>query len=153
MSGASLVFHVCQKARRLSTFCSEIRAHLPEITGQVSPISFVAGDDRQVVMTSPATSLPPRLGEAFGGSAGLVGVGVDRHALDLAVCPQVDECLLGVNPTDAASRTSVLADHCKADSVANVESLHIKVKLVVSADPVLPKAPHRCLILVGAQPH
>src|SRR5256886_900343 len=44
--------------RTISTFCSEIRAHLPGITGQVSPISFVAGDDRQGVITPPSTTPP-----------------------------------------------------------------------------------------------
>src|SRR6202521_2897590 len=71
--------------------------------------------------------LPPRLGEPVGGRAGLVDVGVDRHARDSALYPRVDKRLLPLNTATTANRTCVLANHGKNDSAPQVESLHIEI--------------------------
>src|SRR4051794_23448665 len=59
------------------------------------------------------------LGESFGGSTTLVDVG-DRELRDRASNPDVDPPLTLSNVTRAANRTTVLSDHGKHNSIAEV---------------------------------
>src|SRR5439155_26551218 len=64
--------------------------------------------------------LRPRLGEAFGGSAALVNVGVVRLAHDRAPYPLGDRRVPEPDDPPAANRTGVENEHDKGDSVAEI---------------------------------
>src|ERR1700730_10798229 len=82
----------------------------------------------------------PFLGKAFGGSTGLVDV-VGRKARDQASHPDEDPSLALSKVTGAASRTSVLSDHGKHNSIAEVaDFLKPDLQLLVRAKPVLKEA-------------
>src|SRR5260370_30227334 len=85
--------------------------------------------------------LPPRLGEAFGGSTGLVDVVVRRDPLDHATHPYADHSLAPMNVTTSSSRMAALEHYCKDDSVAEVECLlQPDLKLLESGGPLLQEA-------------
>src|SRR5213080_1085151 len=81
--------------------------------------------------------LPPFLGEAFGGNTGLVEF-VGRKSRDQASHPDVDPPLALSNVTCAANQTTVLSDHGKHNSLAEVaEFLKPKLQLLERSKPVL----------------
>src|SRR2546423_7211786 len=84
--------------------------------------------------------LAPFLGEAFGGSTGLVDVG-DRKTRDQASHPEEDPSLALSKATGAANQTTVLNDHGKHNPIAEVaDFLEPDLQLLVRAKPVLKEA-------------
>src|SRR5271167_126654 len=84
--------------------------------------------------------LPPFLGNAFGGSTGLVDLG-GRKACDQASHPDDDPSLALSKVTGAASRATVLNDHGKHNPIAEVaDFLKPELQLLVRAKPVLKEA-------------
>src|SRR5438067_13077324 len=81
--------------------------------------------------------LPPFRSEAFGGSAGLVDVGSGK-ARDQTCHPDVDPSLSLLNVTGDASRPSLLEDHSKHNSVAEVvDLLKLELQFLIQAEPAL----------------
>src|SRR5450631_2807455 len=117
--------------RRSSTFSSDIHAHLARFHIRV---------DRAQEVQLLRHRLPPFLGEAFGGSTGLVDLG-GRKARDQASHPDEDPSLALSKVTGAASRTTVLNDHGKHNPIAEVaDFLKPALQLLVRAKPVLKEA-------------
>ena len=67
--------------------------------------------------------LPPLPGEAFGGSTGLLDVGVESHTYDLAVLPHADCCVAQFNLAACADWTALHGEYAQANSITEVENL------------------------------
>src|SRR5438874_9970927 len=99
---------------------------------------------RSGVVDFSGISLCALLGKAFGGSTGLVDVGIHRYSHDQALHPYGDECVPVSNVTAAASKTGHLHDHGKYHSVTQVQILLLfEPKLLVTGEPVFPEAANR----------
>src|SRR5205814_2353374 len=97
--------------------------------------------------------LPPFLGEAFGGSTGLVDVAIAGRSHDNVLRPYEDACLAQPNPARASGRTGAVTEHGKNDSAAEIENLFgLDLKLLVRADPVFKEAADHRPTLEGAEP-
>jgi hypothetical protein len=83
--------------------------------------------------------LPPRLGEPFGGSTGLVDVGAGRQLHEEAIGrPADDPSLPLVDLTIDADQTTLLVDHRKHDPVVEDDELFaFHAKLGEGAEPVV----------------
>ena len=87
--------------------------------------------------------MPPFLGEAFGGCAGLVDLG-DRKTRDQASHPEEDPSLALSKVTGAANRTPILDDHGEHNPIAEVaDFLKPDHQLLVRAEPVLKEVANR----------
>jgi hypothetical protein len=99
-------------------------------------------DDLHVLLRQ---RLPPFLGEPFGGGAGLVEVG-NGKARDQTSHPDVDPSLSLPNVTGGASRPSLLEDHSKHNSVAEVvDLLKLELQFLIHAEPALNEGTNRGL--------
>ena len=97
--------------------------------------------------------MPPFLGEAFGGCAGLVDLG-DRKTRDQASHPEEDPSLALSKVTGAANRTPILDDHGKHNPIAEVaDFLKPELQLLVRAEPVLKEAANRRSALEDGLPN
>src|SRR6266550_664712 len=98
--------------------------------------------------------LAPFGGEAFGGGAGLVDVGVVRLPRNRALFPHANRRVPESNGPAAAGRTCVEDDHGKGDSAAEVNNLlGFCFRRLVSAPPVFKEATNRRPPFVHLQPH
>src|SRR6202035_1759220 len=92
-----------------------------------------------------SSRLLSRLGEAFGGGTGLVDVGSGK-ARDQTLHPDVDPSLSLPNVARDASRPSLLEDHSKHNSVAEVvDLLKLELQLLIHAEPALNEGTNRRL--------
>ncbi len=99
--------------------------------------------------------LLPRLGEAFGGGTGLVGICVHPDATDLAVSPHEDEAIQRVHARRhrTAGRTAGLADHDIDDPVDEVGDLLYLVRgPLIRAQPIFEKAANGYASFEGPSP-
>jgi len=94
---------------------------------------------------------PPFLGEAFGGSTGLVDVGVEGHSREHAVYPYEDRCGSQLNvATAGGSPVGDLYD--MYDPIAEVlHLLNLHPILIKTPEPVLGKPTYRLRTRVGTQ--
>ncbi len=101
------------------------------------------GEDRAHKVQVLRHRLPPFLGEAFGGSTGLVDVG-GRKASDRASHTEVDPSLALSNTTGATNQTPVLNHHSKHNPTAEMtDLLKLEVQFLVGPEPVLKEAAYR----------
>jgi hypothetical protein len=86
--------------------------------------------------------LTPRLGEPFGGSTGLVDIGVGRYSHEQAIGRPVDGPSLPlVDSSIDADRTTLLGDHRKHDPVVDDNELFdFHAKLGEGAEPFVQEA-------------
>src|SRR5207245_9638519 len=90
--------------------------------------------------------LPPLLGEAFGGSTGLVDVrlGVDGDLDYQAVLPQERPTVPLLDIALAADQTVVRVEDVEGEAIAEVENLlRVELHLVVRREPVLQEGAER----------
>src|SRR5438067_616847 len=110
-------------------------------TSPLSPASIRrrTSSTRSGVVDSSGISLRPLLGKAFGGSTGLVDVGVARHPHNPAICPELNPSPLLFNPPVAAHQATVFPEGDEYHAVAKIESiLHLDL-IVLPRPPPVPK--------------
>src|SRR5271166_2574105 len=97
--------------------------------------------------------LPPFLGEAFGGSSALLGLGIAGPVYEQPSVPHADPCLPRPNASAAPGGTSILADDRKDNPVTQINGLlELELQVVKGSVVVLPEATDRPSPLEYPQP-
>ena len=103
--------------------------------------NLLTPDDLQVLVRQRLLPFP---GKAFGGSTGLIDVGVGEDLHHKALRPRYDPRFLLLNGADGAEGTTALVDHDKDNAISEVvDLLKLERQVLERAEPILKKGTTR----------